>query len=123
MRPSDLAMLREEISILSILDHVNIITYVESYEDQRYIYIVMEHFKQCSELAEIIEKRLEESQTKTEPILTEKMIQSIMYMMIKGLSHIHENGIIHRDLKTENCLIDENNNLRIIDFGLSKVAS
>ena len=60
MRPADLAMLREEISILSVLDHINIITYVESYEDQRYIYIVMEHFKQCSELAGIIEKRTEE---------------------------------------------------------------
>ena len=124
MRPSDLAMLREEISILSVLDHVNIISYVESYEDQRYIYIVMEHFKQCSELASIIEKRNEEMEaTKDKPILEEKTVRAIMHMLFKGLSHIHMNGIVHRDLKTENCLIDSDNNLRIIDFGLSKVSS
>ena len=40
-----LASIREEISILSMLDHTNIITYVESYEDKRYMYIVMEYFK------------------------------------------------------------------------------
>ena len=45
-----------------------------------------------------------------------------MYMLVRGLCHIHENGIVHRDLKTENCLIDEDFNLRIIDFGLAKVA-
>ena len=124
MRPSDLAMLREEISILSVLDHINIITYVESYEDQRYIYIVMEHFKQCSELAGIIEKRTEEmEQTKNEPLLAEETVRAIMHMLFKGLSHIHTNGIVHRDLKTENCLIDSDNNLRIIDFGLSKASS
>ena len=124
MRPADLAMLREEISILSVLDHINIITYVESYEDQRYIYIVMEHFKQCSELAGIIEKRTEEmEQTKNEPLLAEETVRAIMHMLFKGLSHIHTNGIVHRDLKTENCLIDSDNNLRIIDFGLSKASS
>ncbi len=46
-----------------------------------------------------------------------------MHMLIKGLCHIHLNGIVHRDLKTENCLIDNDFNLRIIDFGLAKVAS
>ena len=46
-----------------------------------------------------------------------------MHMLFKGLSHIHTNGIVHRDLKTENCLIDSDNNLRIIDFGLSKASS
>ena len=44
-------------------------------------------------------------------------------MLIKGLCHIHQNGIVHRDLKTENCLIDNSFNLRIIDFGLAKVSS
>lgn len=38
-----------------MLDHTNIITYVESYEDKRYMYIVMEYFKQSSELKTIIE--------------------------------------------------------------------
>lgn len=46
-----------------------------------------------------------------------------MHMLMEGLHHIHTNKVIHRDLKPENCLIDKNLNLKIIDFGLSKVAS
>ena len=48
------------------------------------------------------------------------LVCDIMLMVLNGLHHIHENNIVHRDLKAENCLIDSNNQLRIIDFGLSK---
>ena len=86
----------------------------------------MEYFKECNELKTIVENYIEKlsaPEHRTKPILSEEEVQNIMYMLIKGLCHIHENGIVHRDLKTENCLIDNNFNLRIIDFGLSKVAS
>ena len=119
-----LSVIREEISILSVLDHTNIITYVESYEDQRYMYIVMEYFKDCSELRTIIETQADKMKSdRSKPILPEDEVRQIMFMLIKGLAHIHKNGIVHRDLKSENCLIDKDLNLRIIDFGLSKVTS
>ena len=108
-----------------MLDHTNIITYVESYEDKRYMYIVMEYFKQSSELKTIIEKfasKMSGPGEKNQPILPENDVCNIMHMLMKGLCHIHENGIVHRDLKTENCLLDEDYNLRIIDFGLAKVS-
>lgn len=37
-----------------------------------------------------------------------------------GIAHLHENGIIYRDLKPENLLLDDNGHIRITDFGLSK---
>ena len=41
------------------------------------------------------------------------------YQLINGLENIHRHGIVHRDLKLENLLINNNNILKIIDFGLS----
>lgn len=44
-------------------------------------------------------------------------------MLLTGLHHIHSNNVVHRDLKAENCLIDAQKKLKIIDFGLSKMVT
>ena len=56
-------------------------------------------------------------------LFAESEVRQMMYMIMSGLLHIHTNGVVHRDLKPENCLIDSNRQLRIIDFGLSKLSS
>lgn len=55
--PLVLTMAREETAILAMLDHPNIVKYVESYEDNRYMYIVMEYLAQATELFEVIQKQ------------------------------------------------------------------
>ena len=42
-----------------------------------------------------------------------------MKMIMCGVTHIHENDIVHRDMKPANVIIDDNFSLRIIDFGLA----
>ena len=46
--------------------------------------------------------------------------QSVLYDLAKGLAFIHSQGIVHFDIKPENCLVDENYNVKICDFGIAK---
>ena len=54
-------------------------------------------------------------------IMNENFLKSIVYQILNGVNHLHQNMVIHRDLKLENLLYDEEKNLvRITDFGLSR---
>jgi len=48
------------------------------------------------------------------------VVKKVMYGILKGLLYTHSAGIIHRDLKPQNILVDEKNEIKIIDFGLSR---
>lgn len=54
--------------------------------------------------------------------LSEEKIQFLVYQMLKGLKYIHSAGIIHRDLKPGNLAINQDCELKIIDFGLARQA-
>uniref|UniRef100_A0AAQ4Q8I8 mitogen-activated protein kinase n=1 Tax=Gasterosteus aculeatus aculeatus TaxID=481459 RepID=A0AAQ4Q8I8_GASAC len=54
--------------------------------------------------------------------LSEDKIQYLVYQMLKGLKYIHSSGIIHRDLKPGNLAINQDCELKILDFGLARQA-
>ena len=43
-----------------------------------------------------------------------------MHKLIRAMAHCHEKGVSHRDLKPENVLVDKEDDVKVIDFGLSK---
>ena len=52
---------------------------------------------------------------------TERQIKFYSVQLILGLQYLHLSNVMHRDLKLENLLLDENGYLKIVDFGVSQV--
>ncbi len=110
--------LQKEITLLSKLDHPNISKIYEAYEDETSIYIIMEYCK-GGELYKKMINLLEKGE-----LLTEESIAIIFKQLISVISYCHNHNICHRDIKPENILLiddtnDFNNNIKVIDFGLS----
>ncbi|CAD8125685.1 unnamed protein product [Paramecium sonneborni] len=104
--------IKNEIEILKRLKQVNtlnILELKEVYKDELNYYIVTD-FLPGLNLKQHLEKR-------TKPYSIQEAL-NIMESLLKGLQIIHQNGIIHRDLKPAN-LMYHNNQIKIIDFGLS----
>ncbi|CAK60095.1 unnamed protein product (macronuclear) [Paramecium tetraurelia] len=100
----------KEIDILRKMDHPNVISLLETFETQKYIFLITELF---------IYGSLDDVITKT-PFTEEEVLRG-MYKIIDALSNIHSKGIIHRDIKPENILFRKPNldDILISDFGLA----
>ena len=115
MDSSDLELVRTEIEILKVCQHPNIIRLYNVFENADYLYIIMEY---CSggDLFTYLEKR--------EFKVPEKRASTIIHQMATAVYYMHSFGVVHRDLKPENVLMinsDDNSDIRILDFGLSKI--
>ena len=53
--------------------------------------------------------------------MAEKESAWLFFQLIEALEYIHLLKIVHRDLKPENVMLDKDNNIKLIDFGLSNV--
>ncbi|KAK9171888.1 Protein kinase domain protein [Cryptosporidium meleagridis] len=99
----------KEISILKSIIHPHIIRLYEVIDTPSDIYIIMEYVTGGELFDYIIQKgRISEDESR-------RLFQQI----ISGMEYCYINRICHRDLKPENILLDENNNIKIGDFGLS----
>lgn len=91
------------------LNHPNIVTIYEIAEIDTRAYIAMEHINGKT-LQEIIE---------SDKLPVDKAIDFTLQICY-GLAEAHKQGIIHRDIKPANILLDTDNRIRILDFGLAK---
>ena len=115
MDTSDLELVRTEIEIMKICQHPYIIKLYDIFENVDYIYIIMEYC-QGGDLFSYLQKK--------KFVLEEEKVAIIMYKLCKAVHYVHSYGIAHRDIKPENVLLtseDENADIRLLDFGLSKI--
>lgn len=91
------------------LAHPNIVSIYDVGEDGDIYYIVMEYVEGMT-LKQYIQKN--------DPIPIETALD-IMQQITAAISHAHHYGIIHRDIKPQNILIDPNGNIKITDFGIA----
>ncbi|REB09711.1 Stk1 family PASTA domain-containing Ser/Thr kinase [Sporosarcina sp. BI001-red] len=99
---------REALSATS-LTHANIVNIFDVGEEDELHYLVMEYVKGLTLKRFILENG---------PLEPEKAIP-IMLQLVAGISNAHHNGIIHRDVKPQNILMDEDRNVKITDFGIA----
>ncbi|XP_064624629.1 serine/threonine-protein kinase Nek8-like [Lineus longissimus] len=105
-----------EVKVLSMLDHPNIIEYYENFLEDKALMIVME-YAQGGTLFEFLQQR-------NGNLFEEEEILKYFVQMLLSLQHVHSKQILHRDLKTQNILLDKKREvIKVGDFGISKVLS
>ena len=116
-KEEDKELIKNEIDIMKLCNHPNIIKLLDHFENSEYIYIIMEYLSGGT-LTQYIKKRYFN--------FSENQASNIIYQIGNGIKYLHNYCIIHRDLKTDNIMLTEDNEnatIKIIDFGLSKIIS
>ncbi|KAJ4967457.1 hypothetical protein NE237_019306 [Protea cynaroides] len=111
MDPESVRFMAREIYILRKLDHPNVMK-LEGLVTSRMscsLYLVFEY----------MEHDLAGLAASPGIKFTEPQIKCYMQQLLHGLEHCHNRGVLHRDIKGSNLLIDNNGNLKIADFGLA----
>ncbi|EWG43586.1 STE/STE11/BCK1 protein kinase [Fusarium verticillioides 7600] len=104
------AALDQEIDTMQHLDHINIVQYLGCERKETSISIFLEYISGGS-IGSCLRKhgKFEES-----------VVSSLTRQTLSGLAYLHREGILHRDLKADNILLDLDGTCKISDFGISK---
>ncbi|NXM62636.1 HUNK kinase, partial [Illadopsis cleaveri] len=104
--------MKRELQIHQMIKHPNTVQLYETLGTDNSYYMVMELCLSGDLLDRIYDKKR----------LVEQEVRRYTRQILSAVDHLHCQGIVHRDLKIENFLLDENNNIKITDFGLSNTA-
>ncbi|XP_051192533.2 uncharacterized protein [Lolium perenne] len=107
-----IVQLEHEVSLLSRLEHDNIVQYYGTYKEDGKFYIFLELVTQGS-LAALYQKYC----------LQDSQVSAYTRQILNGLNYLHQRNVLHRDIKCANLLVDANGLVKLADFGLAKEMS
>ena len=105
--------MKRELKMLQKLHHPNVVDFQEAYKRKGNLYLVFE----------FVDKNLLELLQEHPQGLDPDLIRYLIYQLCKAIKYMHDQNIIHRDVKPENLLITENMELKLCDFGFSRLIS
>ncbi|XP_077457572.1 serine/threonine-protein kinase PLK2b isoform X2 [Stigmatopora argus] len=108
-KPHQREKIDREIELHRLLHHRHIVHFYHHFEDKENIYILLEYCSRKS-LAHILKAR---------KVLTEPEVRYYLRQIVSGLRYLHEQEILHRDLKLGNFFVSESMELKVGDFGLA----
>ncbi|RDL42351.1 Protein kinase-like (PK-like) [Venustampulla echinocandica] len=111
--PTRLAKIYREIAILREISHPNIVRLHEMVETEKQIGIILEYASGGELFDYILNHRY----------LKDNAARRLFAQLVSGVGYLHKKGIVHRDLKLENLLLDRNRNIIITDFGFANTFS
>ncbi|XP_078181265.1 CBL-interacting protein kinase 11-like [Carex rostrata] len=108
LRVGLMEQIKREISVMRLVRHPYVVHLFEVMASKSKIYFVMEYAKGGELFNKVAKGRLKE-----------EVARKYFHQLILAVDYCHSRGVFHRDLKPENLLLDENENLKVSDFGLS----
>ena len=118
MTTADRQSILTEIKVLAMLHHPNVIEYYENFLQDKAMMIVME-YAAGGTLYDLLESRKREGRH-----LEEEELAHIFAQIVLSMYYVHQNQILHRDLKSQNIFLTRSlDHVKIGDFGISKILS
>ncbi|CAH8485866.1 unnamed protein product [Schistosoma guineensis] len=114
---ASLEEINREIKSMKNMKNENIVAYYASFVAQTELCIIMDLCQRGS-LLDVI-KYTQNKRDITYGVFDENTIATILRDVLRGLAYIHENGLVHRDLKCGNLLVKDDGIIQIADFGVA----